>query len=129
MTSVDLQLNSIGRGDGAKAIAEALKVNAVVTTLYLGDNSIGDEGAIVIAEALKVNAVLTELHLWEYNIGYDGAKVIAEALKVNAMLKFFPNASEEDTVKASHIRRPRPLNHGAEGVLRAAAKPGLAIES
>ena len=32
--------------------------NRVVTTLYLGSNNIGDEGAIAIAEALKVNAVL-----------------------------------------------------------------------
>jgi hypothetical protein len=38
-----------------------VKVNAVVTTLYLGSNNIGDEGAIAIAEALKVNAVLKKL--------------------------------------------------------------------
>jgi Ran GTPase-activating protein (RanGAP) involved in mRNA processing and transport len=60
LTSVDLRVNSIG-DDGAKAIAEALKVNAVVTTLYLYDNNIGPEGAMAIAEALKVNAVLKNL--------------------------------------------------------------------
>ena len=66
---MDLRANSIGV-DGAKAIAEALKVNAVMTTLYLGNNySIGDEGAIAIAEALKVNAVLTKLYLWNNNFG------------------------------------------------------------
>jgi hypothetical protein len=48
----------VGAKHGAKAIAEALKVNAVLTTLNLGYNSIGDEGAKAIAEALKVNAVL-----------------------------------------------------------------------
>ena len=41
----------------------ALKVTAVLTTLYLGANSIRDEGAIAIAEALKVTAVLTTLDL------------------------------------------------------------------
>eukprot|EP00900_Chrysochromulina_parva_P004741 jgi/Chrpa1/14268/Chrysochromulina_OHIO_Genome00023807-RA len=85
LTSVDLRFNSIG-DDGAKAIAEALKVNAVMTTLSLGRNNIGDEGAIAIAEALKVTAVLTELNLELNDIRDEGAKAIAEALKVNAVL-------------------------------------------
>ena len=46
-------------------------------------NSIGDDGAKAIAEALKVNPVLTVLDLHYNNIGVDGAKAIAEALKVN----------------------------------------------
>ena len=50
-----LSLNKIG-DEGAKAIADSLKSGmAVVTTLYLGYNS------IVIAEALKINAVVTKL--------------------------------------------------------------------
>jgi len=68
VTTVDLRFNSIG-DDGAKAIAEALKVNAVLITLNLYSNNIGDEGAIAIAEALKVNAVLTKLYLWNNNLG------------------------------------------------------------
>jgi Ran GTPase-activating protein (RanGAP) involved in mRNA processing and transport len=67
-------------------IASDLIFIAVVTTLYLGNNSIGDEGAIAIAEAMKVNAVLTELSLWYNNIGDEGAIAIAEALKVNSVL-------------------------------------------
>jgi Ran GTPase-activating protein (RanGAP) involved in mRNA processing and transport len=86
LTSVDLRANSIG-DDGAEAIAEALKVNAVLTFLRLDDNKIGDDGAKAIAEALKVNAVLTFLRLDDNKIGDDGAKAIAEALKVNAVLK------------------------------------------
>jgi hypothetical protein len=35
---------------------QTLKVNAVVTTLSLARNNIGGEGAIAIAEALKVTA-------------------------------------------------------------------------
>jgi Ran GTPase-activating protein (RanGAP) involved in mRNA processing and transport len=85
VTTLDLGGNSI-RVEGAKAIAEALKVTAVLTSLDLRSNSIGDDGAKAIAEALKVNAVLTELSLYRNNIGDDGAKAIAEALKVNAVL-------------------------------------------
>ena len=85
LTSVDLRSNSIG-DDGAKAIAEALKVNAVLTDLALWINGIGDEGATAIAEALKVNAVLTTLILNYNNIGPEGAVAISEALKVNAVL-------------------------------------------
>jgi hypothetical protein len=44
-------------------LATALKgvFNRVLTTLFLDSNNIGDEGAIAIAEALKVTAVLTVL--------------------------------------------------------------------
>jgi Ran GTPase-activating protein (RanGAP) involved in mRNA processing and transport len=56
-----------------------------MTTLHLGLNQIGVEGAIAIAEALKVNAVVTTLDLSGNNIGVEGAKAIAEALKVNAV--------------------------------------------
>jgi hypothetical protein len=49
-------------------VAEALnKVNAVLTELVeLGGNEIGDDGAKATAEALKVNAVLTKLGLQKY---------------------------------------------------------------
>ena len=66
--------NGIG-DDGAKAIAEALKVNPVLTTLSIWGNKIGAEGAKAIAEALKVNAVLTSLDLMANSIGDDGAWV------------------------------------------------------
>ena len=92
LTSLDLRLNSI-RDDGAKAIAEALKVNPVLTILDLQWNSIGVEGGKAIAEALKVNAVLNNLHLGYNSIGGDGAKAIVEALKVNPVLKNLRKAS------------------------------------
>ncbi len=51
-----------------------------MTTLVLGGNVIGDEGAIAIAEALKVTAVLTELDL-EYNrMGDAGKKAVRDAV-------------------------------------------------
>ena len=58
-----------------------------LTELNLGWNSIGREGAKAIAEALKVNPVLNNLDLGYNSIGVDGAKAIAEALKVNPLLK------------------------------------------
>ena len=44
--------NSIGP-EGAKAIAEALKVNAVLTKLYLHNNNLGDAGEKAVREAVK----------------------------------------------------------------------------
>ena len=76
-----MQINSIGDDHGAKAIAEALKVNPVLTSLVLYSNSIGDDGAKAIAEALKVNPVLTELHLKYNNLGEAGKKVVRDAVK------------------------------------------------
>eukprot|EP00493_Phyllostaurus_siculus_P024619 UN24959 len=43
-------------------IAEALKLNATVTHVYLGRNQISDQGAMAIAEALKVNATVTHVY-------------------------------------------------------------------
>ena len=85
LTTLCLLDNNIG-AEGAKAIAEALKVNAVLTELRLVLTKIGDEGAMAIAEALKVNAVLTTLNLGYNSIGVEGAMAIAEALKVNTVL-------------------------------------------
>ena len=73
--------NGIG-DDGAKAIAEALKVNPVLTSLDLyGNFSIGDDGARAIAEALKVNPVLTKLDLQYNNLGDAGKQAVREAVK------------------------------------------------
>jgi hypothetical protein len=57
-----------------------------VTTLDLSFNNISPEGAIAIAEALKVNAVLTKLNLKysyeEYNsMGDAGGKAVRDAVK------------------------------------------------
>ena len=53
-----------------------------MTTLYLQRNSIGDDGAKAIAEALKVNAVLTKLNL-QYNstMGDAGKQAVRDAVK------------------------------------------------
>ncbi|CAO3568635.1 unnamed protein product [Mortierella alpina] len=80
-----LPRNSI-RGNGAQALAEALKANSTLTTLDLQSNSIRDDGAKALAEALKTNKTLTTLDLQSNSIGDNGAQALAEALKTNKTL-------------------------------------------
>ena len=84
-STIYLQHNNIG-AEGAKYVAEALKVNTSLTKIDLRWNNIGDEGAKYVAEALKVNTSLTKINLFHNNIGAEGAKYVAEALKVNTSL-------------------------------------------
>jgi Leucine-rich repeat (LRR) protein len=73
--------------EGAKALAEALKVNTALQGLILDRNNISDEGAEALAEALKVNTALQHLWLENNNISDEGAEALAEALKVNTALQ------------------------------------------
>ena len=52
MTELNLADNRIGL-EGAKAIAEVLKVNPVLTKLYLDVNNFGDAGKQAVQEAVK----------------------------------------------------------------------------
>jgi hypothetical protein len=65
-STVNLDYNNIG-AEGAKYVAEALKVNTSLTEICLDDNEIGAEGAKYVAEALKVNTSLTEITLYNDN--------------------------------------------------------------
>ena len=60
LTKIDLNWYNIGV-EGAKAIGEALKVNASLAKINLHTNEIGDEGGKAIGEALKVNTSLTRI--------------------------------------------------------------------
>ena len=64
MTTLDIIENDVG-DKGAKAIGEALRVNASLTELLLDGNSVGDEGAAAIAEGDREAAreVLDEVRL------------------------------------------------------------------
>ncbi|KJE97191.1 hypothetical protein CAOG_07638 [Capsaspora owczarzaki ATCC 30864] len=85
LKELDLYQNQIGDA-GLQAVAEALKVNTTLTSLDLEENRLGDAGAHAIAEALKVNKTLDWLNLNKNQIGDAGAQAIAEALKVNTTL-------------------------------------------
>ena len=47
----------------------------------MSNNNIGVDGAKAIAEALKVNPVLTNLNLYNNNLGDAGKKVVRDAVK------------------------------------------------
>ena len=82
---MDLHSNSIG-AEGAKSLAQALRVNSSVSSLDLNSNSIGAEGANSLAQALGVNTSLSSLDLsWNF-IGDEGANSLVQALKVNTSL-------------------------------------------
>ena len=74
---------SIGCSDRGK---RALYNSYFYSTINLFFDRIGDEGAKYVAEALKVNTSLTEIDLGWNNIDAEGAKYVAEALKVNTSL-------------------------------------------
>ena len=42
-----------------RPLAEALKVNSTLNTLYLGGNEIGDDGSRALVEARRTNLTLT----------------------------------------------------------------------
>lgn len=90
LTSLNLAGSPLSAGigpEGSKAIAEALKVNAVLTDLNLAYSSFGAEGAKAIADALASGkAVLTTLDLHNNNLDAEAGKALAAALKENAVL-------------------------------------------
>ncbi len=77
-----LGLNEIGDA-GAESLSDVLKVNQTLHRLSLGGNKIGDEGAQSLADMIKVNSSLKVLDLFgNYEIGNNGAKYLASALNV-----------------------------------------------
>lgn len=85
VTSLDLSYNDID-DNGAKLIADALKINTSLDWLILSNNKIRDKGAIAIADALKIHEFLTKLDVSCNDIRENGAKAIAAALKINKSL-------------------------------------------
>jgi hypothetical protein len=82
LTTIYLTSNAIG-AEGATALADALKVNASVSTTYIESNAIGAEGASALADALKVNTSVTRIFLHSNAISDKGASALADALKAN----------------------------------------------
>ena len=84
--------NNIGC-NGAKFIAELLKINERLKELNLSGNNIGNEGIKYIAESLKIcdrknlKSRLRKLNLGKNNITKDGANFIAKSLENNKYLK------------------------------------------
>ena len=69
-TPMKMDLSSDGVGDdNTTAIAEALQVNTIVTSMILSSNSIGYNGTKSSAETLQVNTTVTSMHLSDNAIG------------------------------------------------------------
>ena len=66
---------------GAAAVADALRVNGALQTLWLDENKIGDAGAAALADALRVNGALTELALYSNQIGEDAKSKLQEVVQ------------------------------------------------
>jgi len=65
---IDLTGSEIG-DEGAKAVAEALRVNKSIMVIGLMRNRIGDEGAKALVEALRVNFTVLQLSVenWPFH--------------------------------------------------------------
>ncbi|KAG0311509.1 hypothetical protein BGZ99_010121, partial [Dissophora globulifera] len=85
LTTLNFTHSSIG-DNGAQMLLEALKANSTLTTLNLRSNSIGLIGAQALSKLLKINSSLTTLHLDSNSIGDDGAQVLSTALEANSAL-------------------------------------------
>ena len=86
LVKLNLEFNNID-DNGAKHIADALKVNDSLEELILSYNKISDDGAMPITDALISNHSLKTLILNYNKISYDGAKMIAVGLNVNHSLE------------------------------------------
>ena len=78
-----LRGNDVGAA-GAKALANALKLNSSLRRLNLQENSLGMDGAIFVASALSENHGLHHINLQGNPIGESAARMISEAIKTNA---------------------------------------------
>ena len=73
--------------EGAKSLAEGLKINETLQELNLRKNGISPEGAKSLAQSLKINSTLKELDLFRNSIGEEGIQCLAEAMELNETLK------------------------------------------
>ena len=86
LTSLDLGQNTVG-ADGATALAKALCSNTTLRRLDLCQNRVGHDGASLLGKALWQNTTLQELRLASNNVD-DGAAVdLGEGLKENGSVQ------------------------------------------
>lgn len=81
--SVKLGNCSIG-AEGVKFLAEALKVNKTIEYLDLSGNKIRNKGLEHLVDAFSCNNTLVNIYLANNDIGLDGAKTFASAIQANA---------------------------------------------
>jgi Ran GTPase-activating protein (RanGAP) involved in mRNA processing and transport len=72
---------------GGKGVAEAVRNNAALLTLYIDGLWFGDDDAEALGHALAGNTSLERLDLWQCSFGARGLRGIAEALKSSNTIK------------------------------------------
>jgi hypothetical protein len=118
LVHLDLGANALGKGgatraEGAEAIAEALKFNAVLASLSLADNGLNYAAAAALADAVRHNRTLTALDLAR-NFGYRRPASAASSRPASA-------ASAASVASAMSVPKP---GAGAEGAGSAVAPVG-----
>ena len=78
--------NHIGDAEIEK-LANVLKNNTTLKTLYLDVNRIGPTGGVALANVLNSNTTLRTLKLGVNHIGPTGAEALANALNINTTLR------------------------------------------
>jgi hypothetical protein len=73
--------------DQASQLADILKINKTIKSIYLEGNSIKDGGAKALGEALKSNTTLEYMNISNNSITFDGAREIFRGLKINRSLR------------------------------------------
>jgi len=113
-SSISLMDKGLAAHD-ATVVAEILKSKTSVTAVNLYSNKeSGDEGAKALVEALKVNATVKELFLDGCGIGDDGAAALAEALRSNTSLTYL-NLRHNDAISEQVKQMLRDAVAGREG--------------
>ena len=101
--------------EGIKAIANALKGNASLTSLLLGDNYLGDKGVEALSVGLKESKSLATLDLSNKNgystkFGPAGAATLASAIAVMASITSVRSPAHQPTPMCAS-QRPILLTH------------------
>ncbi|KAI9922935.1 hypothetical protein PsorP6_001372 [Peronosclerospora sorghi] len=86
LRTLDLGFNRL-TDKGATQLAEALKENASLESIYLSGNDIGPAGVRALSQALTENTHLRSLHLSGNNIGEKGARYLADGISGNTALR------------------------------------------
>ena len=73
--------------EGAKKIAEVLKVNRTLEKFNISYQSINNDGTIAIGNSLKINKTLQELNMAGIRVDDEGVKNFMDAMKQNSGLK------------------------------------------
>jgi Ran GTPase-activating protein (RanGAP) involved in mRNA processing and transport len=88
MQMIDLRGNEIG-AQGAKYVAEAIKVNSTLQTIELSDNDIGDDLTSQIAETLEEIRLRKEMNYRKLICAFTATQVDLVRLRFDKMMLRF----------------------------------------